>query len=471
MPDVRATTRVLDELMWSLRRGGFVVATSQAIDVIRAARATGFQDRFVLKEAIAAVVVKRARERARFDLVFDQFFARRAPKRTLWERLQERAFSAVELEELRRALASLAANEPEGAQHLGALLERGPDLDRLLQLAGIARAVSAQNRLQLGFYTYRVLQHLGMTKAQEQIAALRAHLRQAFGAERGDILADAIKTELESTSEEVRVHVAESFERRSAELTGEGRARTIETASFTSLSDVEIAEVRRAVRHFALRLRGGARVRARRARRGRIDASRTLRRALATGGAPFVPVCKRRHRGRPRLVLICDVSDSVRAVATFMLEFAYAAQELFNRTRSFVFVSELGETTELFERENVSVALGMAYGGGVVSISDNSNYGRMLRVFETKHLQELDRQTTVVILGDGRTNYHDDAADVLDRIRERARALLWLCPDAPGDWALGDSAMPRYAPKCNLVLQVRCARDLEDAARAILLRR
>jgi uncharacterized protein with von Willebrand factor type A (vWA) domain len=154
-----------------------------------------------------------------------------------------------------------------------------------------------------------------------------------------------------------------------------------------------------------------------------------------------------------------------------MLELTYAAQELFERTRSFVFVSELGETTDLFARETVSVALGHAYGGGVVSVHDNSNYGRMLRTFEAAHMSAIDRRTTVVILGDGRTNYHDDAADVLDRVRSRARALLWLCPEARGDWALGDSAMPRYAPKCDAVYEVRSARDLENAARAIVMRR
>ena len=104
----------------------------------------------------------------------------------------------------------------------------------------------------------------------------------------------------------------------------------------------------------------------------------------------------------------------------------------------------------------------------MVSVADNSNYGRVLRAFEARHLPDVDRRTTVVILGDGRTNYHDDAADVLDRIRARARALLWLCPESPAQYALGDSAMSRYAPRCTRVLEVRCARDLEVAARAIL---
>jgi uncharacterized protein with von Willebrand factor type A (vWA) domain len=151
-----------------------------------------------------------------------------------------------------------------------------------------------------------------------------------------------------------------------------------------------------------------------------------------------------------------------------MLEFVYAVHELFDRTRSFVFVSELGETTDLFAREPVSVALGKAYGGAVVSVADNSNYGRVLRAFEERHVGVVDRRTTLVVLGDGRTNYHDDAAEVLDRLRSRARALLWLCPEERSRWSLGDSAMPRYAPKCTAVLQVRSARELEEAARALV---
>ena len=166
-------------------------------------------------------------------------------------------------------------------------------------------------------------------------------------------------------------------------------------------------------------------------------------------------------------MILCDVSDSVRSVATFLLEFAYAAQELFSETRSFVFVSELGETTELFARHGVHRALAAAYGGGIVSVTDNSNYGRVLRSFEERSRTWLDRRTTVVVLGDGRTNYHDDASDALARIRDRARALIWLCPEPRAHWASGDS---RYARVCTTVLEVRSASDLESAARRLLVR-
>jgi len=131
-------------------------------------------------------------------------------------------------------------------------------------------------------------------------------------------------------------------------------------------------------------------------------------------------------------------------------------------------VSDLGETTQLFAREPVRLAMAAAWGGGVVRVGDNSNYGRALRAFEDRYARQLDRRTTLVILGDGRTNYLDPAADVLERLRERSRSLLWLCTEPRGSWGQGDSAMASYAAQCSAVYEVRCAADLERAARGLL---
>jgi len=89
------------------------------------------------------------------------------------------------------------------------------------------------------------------------------------------------------------------------------------------------------------------------------------------------------------------------------------------------------------------MALARIYGGGVVNPAHNSNYGRVLRAFEDRIGRAIDRRTTVVILGDGRTNYFADEADVIRRLRDRARAVLWICPEAQGTWGSGDSAMLR----------------------------
>lgn len=465
-------TRVVDELLWVLRREGFAVATSQAIDAARAIAAVGLGEREIVREAVAAIVVQRAIERVRFDRVFDEFFgvggahARRS-RSDFWERLADRGFAAVELDELRELFTSLAA---DGGGDLAALAQGGAELDRLLSLAGVGRTLSAmQNPLQAGFFTHRVLERVGVPRARAALALVRARLRDALGA-RGDLLADALAEELEASAETARAHVRAVLARRAeddAARAAAGARRAADTA-FTSLSDAEMDEVRRAVRAFAERLRGGARVRARRARRGRIDPHRTLRLALATGGVPFVAARRARRRDRPRLLLLCDVSDSVRTAATFMLELVAVAHELFDRTRSFVFVSDLGETTRLFHDLPVARALGEAFGGGVIPVSHNSNYGRVLRAFERTHLRDVDRRTTVVVLGDGRTNYQDEALDVLRAVRERARALVWLCPEPRATWGTGDSAMARYEREATVTLEVRCARELKDAARLLV---
>lgn len=459
-----ALLRVVDELLWMFRRAGFTIATSQAIDAVRATRTVGFESRDRLRDALAAVIVQRARDRARFDATFDGYFARK-PMRTLWERLEAQGFDDAERDALREILDAYAAASPDG--NLLALLHRGADLDRLLQLAGSARTLDAlQSPLQSGFFTHKLLEEVGTWRSQKELEALRVRLADAMGIERADALVLALKKELEIAADDVRSFVQDTLAARST-----GRARKepdVLSTPFTSLDDAEVEEVRRSVRSFVQRLRGGERVRRRRARRGRIDPHRTLRLALRTSGVPLVLARRVRKRDKPKLLVLCDVSESVRGVARFLLEMAYASQELFSGTRTFVFVSELGETTKLFASEPIDVALSRAWSGAVVPVTHNSNYGRVLRSFENGVLPDVDRRTTVVILGDGRTNYLDNAAEVLDAIRARARAVVWLCPESRGQWATGDSAMPRYAPKCTSVLEVQNARDLEDAARLML---
>ncbi len=303
---------------------------------------------------------------------------------------------------------------------------------------------------------------------------LRPGLADALG-DRGRALADAPRArELDGAEDDIRAFVKQTYESRVAELEHERRGGRLETVPFVGLTDAQIDDVRRAVRRFAERLRGAARVRTRgRARKGRVDPHRTLRRALRTGGVPYAIRADPAMTSRPPQdgrSLATSATRCARA-AGFLLEFTYARRKSSSRrTRSFVFVSELRETTQLFEREPVRVAIDRAWRGALGLAAENSNYGRVLRAFEARHLREIDRATTVVILGDGRTNFHDAAPEVLARIRARSRALLWLCPEPRGHWATGDSAMARYAPECTAVHEVRCARDLENAARRLLSR-
>lgn len=467
MSDPRALVRVLDELLWRLRREEFDVSTGQAIDVARAVQAVDLGDEVAVRRAIASVVVSRSADRPRFEAVLDDFFAlsRHAPN-DLVKRLRQEGFQESELEALLRELGDVLA--AAGRAELRALLLEGAGLDRALAASGWAAQIDADSSQRLGFETHRLLRETGLDRSADALRRLRSRLSELLG-ERGEALADAVSVEFERLREQVRSHVQDLHSARVRDLAERIARGSSHTKPLFALTESEVEAVRRSLRRLAERLEGRARVRARHASRGRVDIRRTIRASLRTGGVPFVLRRKVRRQERPRMVLLCDISDSVRPVARLFLEFTYAVQALFDHVRTFVFVSELGETTDLFARESAGSAVERAWrGAGIVRTDENSNYGRVLRTFETRYLRQVDRRTIVLILGDGRTNYQTAGAEVLDRIRERAQALYWLCPETRGRWSFGDSAMLRYASKCSATYEVTCAADIERIARAMV---
>jgi uncharacterized protein with von Willebrand factor type A (vWA) domain len=175
----------------------------------------GFESQALVRDAVASVVVKRARDRARFDDAFDGFFARE-PRRTLWERLAAEGFSDAELDVVRELLDAFASAAPDSA--LGPLVHRGAELDRLLQLAGSAQMLdSMQSALQAGFYTHRLLEHVGTWRAQDELTSLRVRLVDALGEVRADALVAALKREIQRAAEDVRSFVKSTLARRDAD--------------------------------------------------------------------------------------------------------------------------------------------------------------------------------------------------------------------------------------------------------------
>jgi hypothetical protein len=464
--------RVLDELFWVLRREGLAVSTAQALDAARVCDLVGFSDRQALRDGLGAVLATRREDLALYRTCFDRFFApERGHLGDLWSRLRARGFRDEELGALRSMLEAAAQRSSGDAAGFLAFAGGASDLDQMLAAAGIARALAPMtSALQIGFFAHEVGKIIGLPTLGSALRRMKDALREALGDERGALLASALAEELEAMKRRVRGHVEAMLARRLGEDRDDASLRAADRP-FSALSSEEVEAVRRAVRRLAERLRGAERVRQKRNRRGRIDPHRTLRQSLRTGGIPFRPARRVRRRDKPKLVLLCDVSDSVRLASRFMLELVSVSQELFSGTRSFVFVSDLGETTDLFQRRTPEAALAAIENGAVVDRTRNSNYGRALVAFEQELGTSVDRRTTIVILGDGRTNFLADEVSVVERLAKRARALLWICPESPGTWGNGDSAMPRYAAAATRVLVARTARELEAAAREVVARR
>ncbi|MHA6792473.1 VWA domain-containing protein [Pseudonocardia bannensis] len=211
------------------------------------------------------------------------------------------------------------------------------------------------------------------------------------------------------------------------------------------------------LRRLAKTLHGALTHRRRVSPQGRVDSGRTMRRNMRYDGIPFNPVTVRRAEDKPRLVVLADVSLSVRATARFTLHLVHGLQDLFGQVRSFAFVSDLVEITDLFADHPVEKALGLVFGGDLLDVDANSHYGLAFGQFLDEHGSAVTRRSTVLVLGDGRGNGNDPNMEAFIEITRRARETIWLTPEPRYSWGLGRCDLPAYAEYCD---RVRVVRDL-----------
>jgi uncharacterized protein len=230
------------------------------------------------------------------------------------------------------------------------------------------------------------------------------------------------------------------------------------------IAETERAELEDSLRRLARSLHGALTHRRRTAAAGRVDPGQTMRRNMRFDGVPFVPVTVRRAEDRPRLVVLADVSLSVRATSRFTLNLVHGLQDMFAQVRSFAFVAEVAETTELFRDFPSERALGLIFGGDVLDVDANSDYGSVFGEFLAEHASAVTRRTTLLVLGDGRNNTRDPNLAAFEEITRRARETIWLTPEPKFSWGLGSCDLPAYAEHCNRVRVVRDLRGLEHAA-------
>jgi uncharacterized protein with von Willebrand factor type A (vWA) domain len=230
--------------------------------------------------------------------------------------------------------------------------------------------------------------------------------------------------------------------------------------SFYYLSPAEIKKMREAVASLARRLKNVMAVRNKRTKRGRLDVKATLRASMEFGGVPFRIRYDDKRKERPQVVILCDISDSVRNVSRFMLQFVHSLQDMYSRVRSYVFVADIAEVSGLFRDNDIQTAIHQAINGNVVNVYAHSDFGKAFAKFHREHLEVIDARTTVIILGDARNNYNAPNDWVLRDVQERARQVIWLNPENSSTWGFGDSEMAKYAKHCDMVEECRNLRQL-----------
>lgn len=449
----------------ALRRHGVAAGTSDVVDAAAVIDVLGLDDRERLREGLAAALMRRSGQRQVYDDLFDIWFPAALGTRT---GLDEDPVPPADARERR------SRSEVLRAELARALADH--DEQALTGLA--ARVVAELGRLPNDATTgsWSATQALDTLSPQLAIAAALARMRDAgrgipggagegsggstgagsgSGGDRsGQGFADRFtRDELRAAVAAFRRRVEQETRRRNAEARGAERISRYavrppaELTPFLLAGALEVDELRRIIAPLAKRLASRMAARRRRAARGEIDIRRTLRTSLSTGGVPMTPALKRRSPARPDLVLLCDMSSSVAGFSRFTILLMQALAGQFRRVRIFGFVNVVDELTEVVLAAPPGADLGelLADTARMTRWHTSSDYGATLADFADRYLEAVGPRTSVLILGDARTNHTDPRPDALREIIARARHVDWLNPESPRQWGTGDSVAPLYA--------------------------
>ena len=464
----------------ALRQHGVVAGTSEVTDAAAVMVAIGLEDRERLREGLAAALMRRAGQRPVFDDCFDVWFPSAVGSRTgladptrALRTPGERRDRAAELRE--ELSVALATGDAAALERLAAKVVA--ELGRLPNEATTG-AFSAQQALDV--LNPRTAIAAALARMQDAALQLPGGSGDGSGGSGGSgagvggvpqgrgfadrFTADELRSAVAAFVRRVEVETR----RRNAEARGAERVsryavrRPVDSTPFVLAGTLELEELRRTITPLARKLATRMAARRRHATRGAVDIRRTLRRSMATGGVPMRPAYVHPKPARPDLVLLCDMSASVAGFSRFTILLMEAMAAQFRRVRVFGFVNVVDELTETV----VSAAPGEDLAAAFTDTARmtrwhrSSDYGTALRDLVDNHLEAVGHRTTVLILGDARTNGTDPAYEALRTVVERARHVVFLNPEPARTWGSGDSVAHRYAEivdmyECRDVDQLR----------------
>jgi len=447
----------MEEFIKALRASEVRVSPAEAIDAHRALMEVGYGDRTLVRDTLCITLAKSEVEVDRFDEVFDAFFSRDA------FRPESRSAPAGE-----DGAPSGAAESPSDLPLAQMLLEGDTiSLNQAMEAAARrARSTDVRLNTQRNLLSRRILDEMGLRELEELIQRLRE-----MGMPRDDALADRLAERREALFEEASRFVDRQMMLYASETGRRMRETLLGQTKLTGVEPEDMRQMEALVKRMAKRLATRYARKRHRADKGKLDVRKTIRKSMGYGGVPFNIVWKSETIEKPKIVAIVDVSRSVAAAAQFMLLFLYSLNEVIEKLEAFAFSDRLIRVGDILENEDLDSAIPSIIKKIGMRPTD---YGRALVDFTELHRADLDRHTTVIILGDGRSNYSNPRLDIMREISRRARAVIWLNPEPETYWGQGDSRMDQYkrfcsvAKVCNTLNQLE--RIIEDVLRTYMPR-
>ena len=455
----------LEGMIAELRQIGVPISLSEKIDAVRSLQHLPLAERDGVKSALRAVLVKSHDHELAFDALFDLYFSLPAGQR---EGSEPAGWPAAVNGRSGAGAGSLGSIEDAGlTELLLAALRDGNDA-MIRTIAGIFvdrhAAVEPGRPVAGTYYVFRTLRAIDPDKLMARLVAADPDPHEESALLRR-LQVDAHEAQMQRLRQAVE---AEVRRRLVADRGAAAVARTLrhplpEDVDFLTSSREQIVAMRSVVDPLTRRLAGRLAQKRRHRRRGPLDFRRTIRESLGTGGVPVDPVYRKPRPSKPELFVLADISGSVSTFAAFTLQLMFALRSQFSRVRSFVFVDGIDEVTEVLQQapDVIDATRQINAMGSGVWLDGRSDYGHALESFWERWGEQVRRRTTVIVLGDARTNYHDPAEGVLKAVRQRAAHLFWLNPEPRAAWNSGDSVIASYQPFCDAVHECRNLRQLK----------
>ena len=278
-------------------------------------------------------------------------------------------------------------------------------------------------------------------------------------------LEEMLRENMQSLSEQISQHVGATLAQQMAEREPRETPDLLDVP-LQRLGSGDMEDLREEVRRLAARLRTRAALRQKRAKSGIFDPRKTIRANMRYGGVPMEAQFRKRHK-KPSLILICDLSTSMRYAVEFLLTLVYELSDQVRRTHSFIFIHDLVDVStalaELPPREAVARIMAENPPGYY-----STDLGNSLHSFQRDYMSLVDSRSTILLFGDGRNNYNDPRLDIAREMQRKGRRLIWFCPESRRQWGSGDSDMWEYSLVADKVFLVNSLRQLADAVDRLL---
>lgn len=451
------------DFIQALRAAGVRISLAESQDAMYGVDEVGVTNQDHFRLAMKTTLVKERNDHDTFEYFFPLFFSSNKPP---LENINEQ-LTPEQQQMLQNAMQSLMGDMDALRQLLQQIMDgknfNDQQLDQMGDMSGLNEG---EDMYQRGWYERRMMRQSGLQQLEQMIDELIQELADmGMSQEAIDQIEQALRENLRGMSEQVSNYVGRSLADRMAEQDPDPQP-DLQDVPFRQLSSGEIDKIRDEVRRLAARLRTRASMRQKKAKSGDFDPRKTMRQNMRYGGVPLEMKFRKQHK-QPNLVIICDVSTSMRPYVEFLLTMVYELQDQVRRTNSFIFIDDMVDISMEFEELEPKDAIAKVLRENPPGYY-STDLGASLKTFSDKHMSTIDSRTSVIILGDGRNNYNDPRIDIATDMQRKARRLLWFCPEPPFQWGTGDSDMHRYAAQSDGVFLVNTLRDLANAVDQIL---